>query len=292
MTLTKFIRASAVTVGALAVATQVNAADLYSGGGLKDAPVYAPAPMWTGFYFGTHLGADWSNQKTGRNVWDDGYRSPRSNEYDPLVPFGGRNLNSTGAFGGGQLGYNWQTSNFVLGLEVDLGAVGNESRRGHGLTELDSTGTTITKTGAIAIKTEGGFYGDVTGRLGYAWGPALLYGKGGFAWLDTTTKAGARVVDGTIVDANGNSLPAETTTKSYSHDATLDGWTVGGGVEYMLSPNWTMKVEYLHFDFNNAAENWVFDAHNTWSLADKNLNVDSVKLGVNYLLGHGYSSLK
>ena len=54
MTLTKFIRASAVTVGALAVATQVNAADLYSGGGLKDAPVYAPAPLWTGFYFGAH----------------------------------------------------------------------------------------------------------------------------------------------------------------------------------------------------------------------------------------------
>ena len=49
MTFTKFIRASAVTVGALAVATQVNAADLYSGGGLKDAPVYAPAPLWTGF---------------------------------------------------------------------------------------------------------------------------------------------------------------------------------------------------------------------------------------------------
>ena len=73
MTLTKFIRASAVTVGALAVATQVNAADLYSGGGLKDAPVYAPAPMWTGFYFGAHLGADWSSIQTGRNVWDDGY---------------------------------------------------------------------------------------------------------------------------------------------------------------------------------------------------------------------------
>jgi len=69
----------------------------------------------------------------------------------------GKGLNSTGAFGGGQLGYNWQTSNFVLGLDVDLGGVGNESRRGFGLTALDSTGTYITKTGAIAIKTEGGW---------------------------------------------------------------------------------------------------------------------------------------
>ena len=74
-----------------------------------------------------------------------------------------------------------------------------KAARGYGLTALDSTGTSINKTGAIVIKTEGGFYGDVTGRLGYAWGPALLYAKGGFAWLDTTIKAGARIVDSTGV---------------------------------------------------------------------------------------------
>jgi len=235
-------------------------------------------------------GLVWSSIQTGRNLWDDGFSAWWSNAHDPLVPFGGSNLNSTGAFGGGQLGYNWQTSNFVLGLEVDLGGVGNESRTGYGLTALDSTGTYITKTGAIAIKTEGGFYGDVTGRLGYAWGPALLYAKGGFAWLDTTIKTGARIVDSTR--GLDNSMPAATTTSSQSHDVTLDGWTVGGGVEYMLSPNWTMKIEYLHFDFNNASDTWVFDANNTWHLTGSNLSVDSAKLGVNYLLNHGYSPLK
>ncbi len=285
MTLAKFIRASAVTVGALAVATQVNAADLYSGGGLKDAPVYAPAPMWTGFYFGAHLGADWSSIQTGRNVWNDGYVNDY-NASNSLAAFGGGNLNSTGAFGGGQLGYNWQTSNFVLGLEVDLGGVGNESRTGYGLTALDGTYGYINKAAAIKFSTEGGFYGDVAGRLGYAWGPALLYAKGGFAWLDTSIKSSAVVVDGTVAG------PAVTTTSSQSHDVTLDGWTVGGGVEYMLSPNWTMKIEYLHFDFNNASDTWVLDANNTWHLTGSNMNVDSVKLGVNYLLNHGYSPLK
>jgi opacity protein-like surface antigen len=280
MTLTKFIRASAVTVGALAVATQVNAADLYSGGGgLKDAPVYAPAPMWSGFYFGTHLGADWSSLQTTRNLWNAGIG-------DTLPGFGGTDLKSNGAFGGGQLGYNFQTSNFVLGVEVDLGAVGNESRTGYGLTALDATNGWIDKAVAIKFVTDGGFYGDVAGRLGYAWGPALLYGKGGFAWLDTSVKTSARVVDGTVIGT------AVTTTYSHSHDITLNGWTVGGGVEYMLSPSWTMKVEYLHFDFNNANETWAFDANNTWHLTDKNLNVDSVKLGVNYLLNRGYAPLK
>ena len=284
MTLTKFVRVSAATVGALAVATQVNAADLYSGGGFKDAPVYAPAPMWTGFYFGAHLGADWANLKTGRNVWNDGYVNG-SAVADTSALFGGNNLTSTGAFGGGQLGYNWQISNFVLGLEVDLGGVGNNSERTYNLTALDGTNGRIDKAGAIAIKSEGGFYGDVTGRLGYTFGPAMLYAKGGFAWLDTSFKTSAQIVDGTV-------SPAAVTTASRSHDVTLDGWTVGGGFEYMLNPNWTMKIEYLHFDFNNASDSWAFDANNTWRLADKNLNVDSVKLGFNYLLNQSYSPLK
>ena len=60
----------------------------------------------------------------------------------------------------------------------------------------------------------------------------------------------------------------------------------------MLSPSWTMKVEYMHFDFNNAAENWVFDTNNTWHMTGSSLNVDSVKLGVNYLLNRGYAPLK
>ena len=34
-------------------------------------------------------------------------------------------------------------------------------------------------------KNDANFYADVTGRLGYAVGPALFYAKGGWAFLDT-----------------------------------------------------------------------------------------------------------
>ena len=52
MSLAKFVQASAVAAGALVAATQVNAADIYAGGGgFKDAPIYAPAPSWAGFLF-------------------------------------------------------------------------------------------------------------------------------------------------------------------------------------------------------------------------------------------------
>ena len=57
--------------------------------------------------------------------------------YGASAGFGGGSLKSTGAIGGGQLGYNCQTSNFVLGLEVDLGGVGNTNERTFGMAALD-----------------------------------------------------------------------------------------------------------------------------------------------------------
>ena len=71
MTLRKFIRTGAAALGALAVASvsQANAADLYAG--MKEAPVYVPAPLWTGFYAGGHLGAAWENFSFNRRQFDD-----------------------------------------------------------------------------------------------------------------------------------------------------------------------------------------------------------------------------
>ena len=281
MTLTKFVRTTAAAIGALAVATQVNAADIYAGGGMKDVPAYAPAPLWTGFYIGGHLGADWANVNTDRNRWWDGacVGGTCTGTYSPY--WGGDSLNTTGAFGGVQLGYNWQSANFLLGLEVDLGGAATNFDAGYaGYVGGDSLG--------IRVQSEGGFYGDVTGRLGYTWGPALLYAKGGFAWLDTdfkvTTHAHINTGGGVYSDTFG----------SWTHNDTLTGWTVGGGLEYMLSPSWTMKVEYLFFDFNNFDNNWNWDTttYNNWRFNNAALEVNTVKLGFNYIFNRGYAPLK
>ncbi len=45
----------------------------------------------------------------------------------------------------------------------------------------------------LSIKGEGGFYGDVTGCLGYAMGNTLLYAKGGFAWFEPNYSASASI---------------------------------------------------------------------------------------------------
>lgn len=247
MALTTFMRAGALVVGAIAFAAQANAADLYAGGGFKDAPVYAPAPLWTGFYIGANAGAEWSDFNTARSVVKDAAGNV-------LLTFGGEKLSSTGPLGGLQLGYNWQTSGFVLGAELDLGGAGNNDSRTFFFNGLANPAV-------LRVQSEGGFYGDITGRLGYAWGPALLYAKGGFAWLDSSFKA-------SYVD------------------------TAGAGFEYMLSQNWSMKVEYLYFDFNNDNNQWVYNATNTWRLTDGNLTANTVKLGFNYLFNHSYVPLK
>ena len=77
--------------------------------------------------------------------------------------------------------------------------------------------------------------GSITARVGYTWGPGLVYVKGGYAYSDNRerlTFAGAPVA----FLLNGN------------HS---NGWTVGAGVEYMFAPNWSVKGEYMYYDFGS-----------------------------------------
>jgi outer membrane immunogenic protein len=82
-----------------------------------------------------------------------------------------------------------------------------------------------------ALDTRGSFanrgLGSVTGRLGYSWGQSLLYAKGGYAWADSRF------------------------TNGFSGDGGRDGYTVGGGLEYLFSQNWSGKIEYQYYDFGN-----------------------------------------
>ena len=77
-----------------------------------------------------------------------------------------------------------------------------------------------------------------------------------------------------------------------NNNNTLTGWTVGGGVEWKVSPAWSIKVEYLHFDFtnfnNNCCNDPMYQAAVTAGYNYNNFNnhadlqVDTVKLGFNY----------
>jgi len=102
--------------------------------------------------------------------------------------------------------------------------------------------------------------GSVTGRLGYTWGsPALLYVKGGYAWADSRF------------------------TNGFTGNGGRDGYTVGGGLEYMFTPNWSGKIEYQYYDFGTS--NFITPV----TLAAGNFKNDehTIKAGLNYRFNLG-----
>jgi len=60
---------------------------------------------------------------------------------------------------------------------------------------------------------------------------------------------------------------------------------IGAGIEYGFTPNWSAKVEYLHFNFGNTLDYTVFNAVGTPFRFNQNLTVETAKVGVNYRFG-------
>jgi outer membrane immunogenic protein len=227
----KLVRSCAAAVGVLIAAcafhagSKADAADLYGapgpcgygGCGYKDEGLYIPPPLlWGGFYIGGFAGVAWSQVDTSGNViivTGSG-----------AVPFG--TIDTSGVFGGGQLGYNFEWGRFVYGIEADLGGM--------------DTGTTVDFSnrglgGILQIHSSGGFVGDITTRGGYLFGNALVYAKGGWAFFT----GDVRISD-----------PSSTVNLDSSW---FSGWTVGAGVEYLVAPNWSLKAEYQYYDFSDSS---------------------------------------
>jgi outer membrane immunogenic protein len=139
---------------------------------------------------------------------------------------GAVNGSNNGAFLGGlQVGADYQFApNWVVGIEGQY-------------SWLSSNNLTSTFPGAVVYNTNQRGLGSITGRFGYTWGPALLYVKGGYAYSDYTqslTTAG---------------VPTAFTLNGSHHD----GYTVGGGLEYMFAQNWSGKLEYQYYNFGNTS---------------------------------------
>ncbi len=233
----KTLTATAI-VALLGAAGAANAADFYAPG-YKDGPVVA-YPSWTGYYIGAHVGG----------VWDAA--DFKDVNFTPAVPF---NNEGSGVFGGGQVGYAYQLGNIVIGPEIDIGGMGLSG--------------SVTEVGGTAVgSVSSGFYFDITGRLGYAWGPALIYIKGGYAYY------------------GGSLSVSEVGFDSVSH-SDLSGWTGGGGIEYKINPAWSVKGEYQFFEFNTfgltTPEGYAFNDRFT---------AQTFKVGANYHFCAPYQPLK
>ncbi len=178
-----------------------------------------PGP-WTGFYFGANVGYGWANATGDYTLTGNTFTN------GTLV---GNPVNLDGINGGGQVGYNWQTGNFLIGVEGDI----QEANQGKTFNYFCGLACSVTET--IKIDT----IGTLRGRAGFAIKDVLFYGTGGLNYTH-----GDNNFTGTL---NGTSADLA----DFSHNSL--GWVAGGGIEWMYAWGWSAKIEYLHLQNNNSA---------------------------------------
>jgi outer membrane immunogenic protein len=236
----------AVGLVALSFAAPASAADLAARPYTKAPPMIAAAYDWSGFYIGANGG--WGSS---RKCWD---------VTDPNGVFVAAEgcHDASGGVVGGQVGYRWQSSAWVFGIEGQ----GNwADLRGSNISLFDPTFTAHSKIDA---------FGLFTGQIGYAWNNALLYVKGGAAVTSDRYNFTTTV---------GNVLAATT------GDQTRWGGTVGAGVEFGFAPNWSLGVEYDHLFMGNKLSSFTDTTGLIFGTDRIRQDVDLVTARVNYRWG-------
>ena len=107
--------------------------------------------------------------------------------------------------------------------------------------------------------------GSVRGRVGYTWGKALLYGTGGWAW-----------------SASASATCPQGCSSEVSDTHALNGYVVGGGVEYGVTPNLSLKAEYLYTHLSPVD---YFTGGGCPTHCSIGADVNSFLLGANFLFG-------
>ena len=191
----------------------------------------ADAQDWAGPYVGINGGYGWgSDRDTLTPLTANAASFITSGE----VP-GSLGLNPNGGLGGGQLGYNFQSGQFIYGAEADLDYAAI-SGTAFGMSP-DGDNRTLTAKQRLDM------FGTVRGRLGVSFGPIMPYVTGGFAYGigDLSTAIGR------TNGCTGNNCQRGSAT------AFLPGWTGGAGVEYAFAPHWSLKAEYLYYDLGSVS---------------------------------------
>jgi outer membrane immunogenic protein len=203
----------------LEFAGAASAADLPAKVYAKAAPVVAPVYNWGGFYLGLNGGGG-----SSRNCWTGGVPAPT----------GLGCHDATGGLAGGQIGYRWQATNWVFGIE----AQGDWANlRGSNTRAIGTFGgvpfADQTKIDSIAL---------FTGQVGYAWNNVLAYVKGGAA-LTHDKYAG---ISNATVPATGGGVGVGPGDAFSRASETRLGGVIGAGIEFGFAPQWSIAVEYDH----------------------------------------------
>lgn len=258
----------------IASAASASAADLSPSLYTKAPPPIAAVYNWTGWYVGANGGWAFNNNTTGNlTSFTDLFAGAVAQGSTPSFLA----ANHEGGFGGGQVGYNWQTANWVFGLEADFQGA-----------DIGKTSTTIFRfaDGRVLTVSTGrdhiDWFGTVRGRAGVTAGSALFYATGGLAYGDVKTAVSSVANPTTAGNNYGNASD------------TRVGWAAGGGVEWNFASSWTLRGEYLHINLGQSNVTMSDPVNFPGTTATYRFAhvVDAVRVGVNYRIGTGASVAK
>jgi outer membrane immunogenic protein len=222
----KKILLSAITTVTLSAAAF--AADLPARTYTKAPSIVEVAYNWTGFYAGVNAGYGWGNTNTDISFLPS------------AVAFGEApftiNSSRSGFIGGIQAGYNYQFGQWVLGIEADISGASITGSGGNNALLMFPSGA-INPGAFSTVSQKMDWFGTVRPRLGVT--PidrVLVYATGGLAY-------------GHVSYSTLTQFPATPPIQYQGTDSTTRvGWTVGGGLEWALMGNWSVKAEYLYYN--------------------------------------------
>ena len=244
-------------------------------------PAYIPPPYtWSGFYIGVNGGYGWNSGGVSVIHTEPYYPSISSS----WLEADGVNHNFEGGFGGGQIGFNVQRDRMVFGLEADFQG-----------SDLSSSATIRPDHwfGYATASSQLDWFATLRGRLGLvAYDNWLIYITGGAAF--------GGVQDSLRQDFDWGLYtrgPSQHEVLGRSHNEAFVGYVLGAGLEYGISPAWSVKFEYQYMDLGFTR--LVLDGHNHRDYSsspdaefESGHSFNTVRFGINYHIVPQYAPLK
>lgn len=236
-------------LGAL-VSTALAASSAFAADMPVKAPLYkappAPACIWCGWYGGVSAGYTSSQNRfsTASTLVPDATLGVVAGVTEGISALSTGNIpvGSNGFIGGAQAGYNWQSGNYLVGIEADIQGLSQSGGSGTIANTAVVVGVPITSTQTATMSTS--YLGTLRGRLGLLVTPTLLtYATGGLAY------GGVKASD-TLFQTGTNGFMG---TGGGTLSGTRAGWALGGGMEWMFAPRWSAKAEYVHYDLGTGS---------------------------------------
>lgn len=223
-----------------------------------------PVFTWTGFYGGEMGGHTF----TGKTDHPDGVFGAMANAAGSAFDAASGSAMRT-SLGGGQFGFNYQIQNFVFGLETDL----NYTNYATPSSPAALTNGGLTDSVAYTSGVGAHWLSTIRGRFGTSIDRLLIYGTGGLAIAGRNLNNGA-----VILSPNGQDYAIGTAAH------TASGIAIGGGLEYALTNNWTLKGEYLYTDLGPGRTFGSSGAVVSGGLANRQNELDErvIRAAINY----------